>query len=203
MLRHPGKTALLVAVTIILSYSFGCILSPEEEVRPDPRPPANFAPLTAPDSLIYNLVLAYGELHIEEYSKLLLRTDDGDYGQEYYWYNQIEDVENLGEESYPREADITRTGNLFQAAKTVPVKPEHPIIDSYVFKINPGTWAPEDSLWGEPCEDCWVTERGYYIKISVGEDSITGDDRVRFYVVPIQVGDVTEYRIAVAKDVFY
>ena len=203
MLRHTGKATLLIAIAIIFSYSVGCILSPEEEIKPNPKPPANFAALTAPDSLIYNLVLAYGELHIEEYSKLLLSTDDGDYGQEYYWFNQLEDEAHLGEESYPREADISRTSNLFQAAKTVPVKPGHPIIDSYVLDIDPGTWAPEDSLWGEPCEDCWVTERGYYIKITMKEDSITGNDRVRFYVVPVQVGEVTEYRIAVAKDVFY
>lgn len=199
-MRHPGKTALLVAVAIILSYSFGCILSPEEEARPNPRPPVRFAVLTAPDSLIYNLVLAYQELHIEEYSKLLLDTDDGGYGQEYYWKNQLEDVGNLEEESYPRAIDITRTGNLFQAAKTVPIKPEHPIIDSYELTIYPGTWSPTDSLWGEPCEDCWETERGYYIELKLGEDRITADHRVRFYVVPIQVDDVTEYRIAVAED---
>ena len=203
MLRHPRKTALLVAITIIFSYSFGCILSPEEEIRPNPRPPADFAALTTPDSLIYNLDLAYAELNIEEYSKLFLRTDDGDYGQEYYWFNQTEDVEILGEESYSRDGEITRTGNLFQAAKGAPVKPEHPVIDSYELNIDPGTWTPTDSLWGEPCEDCWETLRDYYIKINLGEDNITGDDRVWFYVVPIQVGDVTEYRIAIAKDINY
>jgi len=190
-----------MAIAIMLSYSFGCILSPEEEIRPDPKPPVNFAPLTAPDSLIHNLVLAYQELNIQEYSKLLLSTDDGDYGQEYYWFNQAEDASALEEESYPRDIDIARTGNMFQAAKGTPAKPEHQILDSCELEITYSTWTPADSLWNEPCEDCWETERGYFIKIKFGDDSITGDDRVKFYVVPVQVGDVTEYRIAIAFDV--
>ncbi len=203
MLRHPGKTTLVLAIAMIFSYSFGCILSPEEEIKPDPKPPVYFAPLTEPDSLIHNLVLAYLELNIEEYSRLLLRTDEGDYGQDYYWFNQVEDLGSLGEEYYSRDDDITRTGNLFLAAKGTPAKEEHPIIDSYKLEIDPGTWTPADSVWDEPCQDCWETERGYYIRIKVGPDDIYGDDRVKFVVVPIMVGEVKEYRIAIAKDLFF
>jgi hypothetical protein len=202
MLRHPGKTALLVAVTIILSYSFGCILSPEEEIRPDPKPPAEFKDLTTPENLIHNLVLSYQDLNIIEYTKLLLKTDDGSYGKGYYWYFQEADV-IAGEEYLDGETDITRTGNLFLAAKATPAKPEHPIIDRYGLEIAAGTWQAVDSLWGEPCEDCWYTSRGYYVYIEYGGDRIYGDDQIKFYVVPVQEGDVTTYRIATAFDVLY
>ena len=59
MFRHPGKTTLLLAMAIMLSYSLGCILSPEEEIRPDPNPVEDYKDLTAPQNLIDNLVLCY------------------------------------------------------------------------------------------------------------------------------------------------
>ncbi len=201
MLKHPGKTALLVAVIIILSYSFGCILSPEEEIRPNPNPPPDYKDLTIPENLIHNLVVSYQNLNDVKYGELLLKTDDGSYEEEYFFKFQIDDVVTGGEEYLDRKTDLTRTGNLFLAAKGTPAKPEHPIIDKYGLNIDPGTWQGVDSLWGEPCEDCWYTSRGYYIFIEYGGDRIYGDDQVEFYVVPIQEGDVTTYRIAIANDV--
>ena len=201
MSRHPGKTTLLIAMAMVLLYSFGCILSPEEEVKPDPKPPVNYAPLTAPDSLIHNLELSYQELNIQEYEKLLLKTDDGGYGKEYIFYLQPGDVVEGDEEYLDRATDVTRTGNLFLAAKGTPAKPEHPIIDDYGLDIKSATWQSIDSLWGEPCEDCWYTKRGYDVFIEASGDRIYGDDQAEFYVVPVQVGDVTEYRIALVYDV--
>ena len=198
MRRLNGKAYACIVLVAAVFLAAGCSddgnpVTPEEE-------PAEFRALTTPENLIYNLVLSYEALNIVEYSRLLLNTDDGDYGQEYYWFNQPEDVGGLGEEFYTRDGEIARTGNLFQAAKGAPVKPEHPVIDSYELNINPGTWTPTDSLWGEPCEDCWTTKRRYYIKIVVGADRIFGDDLVGFYVVPIEEGDVTTYRVAIAMD---
>jgi hypothetical protein len=195
--NHKAYACIVLLAALFLTAGCGddgSPVTPEEDT-------AVFKTRTTPENLIYNLVLSYEELNIVEYSRLLLNTDDGDYGQEYYWYNQIEDLGKLGEESYPREADITRTGNLFHAAMGTPVKPEHPIIDELEFVIYNETWTAVDSLWGEPCEDCWMTERGYFIKIRIGDDSIYGDDKVFFYVVPVQEGDVTTYRIAIAIDV--
>ena len=186
----------LLAAAILIS---GCgddgnPVTPEEET-------AEFRTLTSPENLIYNLVLSYKELNIVEYSRLLLNTDDGDYGQEYYWFNQAEDVSALGEAYYARDEDISRTNNIFQAAKGTPAKPEHSVIDRLQLEIYNGIWTSAGSLWGEPCEDCWYTKRSYYIKINIGPDTIFGDDLVELYVVPIQEGDVTTYRIAFTMDV--
>ncbi|MCK4350310.1 MAG: hypothetical protein KAX13_05590 [Candidatus Krumholzibacteria bacterium] len=195
--NHKAYACIVLLATVLLAAGCGdegSPVTPEEDT-------AVFKTLTIPENLIYNLVLSYDELNIEEYAKLLLNTYDGDYGQEYCWYNQTEDAGNLGEVSYRRDEEIERTGNMFQAAKGTPVKPEHPIIDELEFVIYNETRTAVDSLWGEPCEDCWMTERGYFIKIRIGDDSIYGDDKVFFYVVPVQEGDVTTYRIALAIDV--
>ena len=201
MFRHPGKTTLLLAMAIMLSYSLGCILSPEEEIRPDPNPVEDYKDLTAPQNLIDNLVLCYKNKDAVKYEELLLSTDDGDYGREYYWFFQEGDVTTLGEESIPRDIDAQRTRYMFAAANQSPEKQEHPIIDKLQLEIYDGTWTSADSLWGEPCEDCWYTKRQYYISILIGEDTIYGDDFVQFYVVPVQEGEVTTYRIALALDV--
>ncbi len=162
---------------------------------------AEYRALTSQENLIYNLVLSYDELNITEYSKLLLSTADGEYGQEYHWFNQKQDTIVLGEAYYARDEDISRTNNLFQAAKGTPTELDHPVIDKLGLEIFSGQWVPVDSLWGEPCDDCWETERDYYIRIKVGSDDIYGDDQVKFVVVPIMVGEVKEYRIAKALDI--
>ena len=201
MLRHPGKTTLLIAMAIILSYSIGCILSPEEEIRPNPNPPPEYKDLTTPENLIHNLEVSYLDLNDTRYGELLLKSDDGSYGEEYFFYFQEGDVITGGEEYLDRDTDMTRTGNLFLAAMATPAKPEHPIIDSYGLSIDPGTWQSVDSLWSKPCEDCWYTSRGYYVYIEYDGDRIYGDDTIEFYVVPVQEGDVTTYRISAAYDV--
>jgi hypothetical protein len=92
---------------------------------------------------------------------------------------------------------------MFLAAKGTPAKPEHPVIDKLQLGIHDGTWAEVDSLWGEPCEDCWYTMRQYNVSVIIGHDTIYGDHLVQFYVVPVWACDVTEYRIAQAFDVTY
>ncbi len=199
MCKLNGKAYACIALFAAALLTSGCgddgsPVTPEEDM-------AEFKALTTPENLIYNLVLSYADLNIIEYSRLLLNTDDGDYGKEYYWYFQEEDAISLGEEYLDREADITRTGNMFLAAMGIPSKPEHPVIDKLQLEIYDGIWISADSLWGEPCEDCWYTKRAYYIRIDIGDDTIIGDDYVEFYDVPVQEGDVTTYRIAFAMDV--
>ncbi len=190
-----------IALLTLALFVSGCS-DDSSPAGPEQETP-EFRALTSPGNLIYNLVLSYQQLSIEEYSRLLLSADEGDYGQEYHWFNQAEDVSILGEEYYARDEDISRTNNLFQAAKGTPTKPEHPVIDKLGLEIESGQWVLVDSLWGEPCDDCWETERGYYIKIKFESDDVHSDDRVKFVVVPVQSGDVTEYRIAKALDILY
>jgi hypothetical protein len=162
---------------------------------------AEFEPLTSPENLIYNLALSYSELNIEEYAKLLLREEDGDYGREYRWHFQAEDVAVIGEEYWDRQADIEATNNLFKAASGTPLDPSHPVIDHLELEIVTSVpWSPIDSLWDEPCEDCWTTSHDYKITLGIADDYIRGIGLVELYVVPVQVGDVTEYRIALALD---
>jgi hypothetical protein len=188
-------------ITILIAALFlsgcgddGAPVKPADEV-------AEFKPLTTPENLIHNLVLSYDKLDIARYAELLLSTAEGGYGQEYYWFHQEGDATIIGEESIPRSIDVQRVGYMFAAANNNPVKPEHTVIDKLELEIYDGVWVGVDSLWGEPCEDCWHTKRHYYISILLGEDTIYGDDFVEFYVVPIQEGEVTTYRIAMAFDV--
>ena len=194
--RRASVCAALLAIAL---FAVGCS-DDDSPTKPSIQPTA-FKTLTTKENLIYNLVLSYQEKLIGEYEKLLLATDDGNYGKEYVWFFQESDVPPDGEPYLTRAEDILVTGNIFAAANGSPVKPEHPIIDKLQLDIDPGTWISVDSLWDEPCEDCWYTKRGYYIEIHVGEYIIYGDAYVEFYVVPVQVGDVTEYRIAFALDV--
>jgi hypothetical protein len=192
-----GKAVAGISLLAAALFVYGCSdnSSPSGTVEEE----AEFRALTSPENLIYNLVLSYQELNITEYSKLLLNSTDG-YGHEYIFILQPGDV-LPGEEWLGRATDITRTNNMFLAAKGTPAKPEHPMIDELSLDIDPAVWSAIDSLWGEPCSDCWTTSRDYEIKIKVGEDEIRGIGEVDFYIVPVQVGDVTEYRIAFAIDV--
>ena len=168
----------------------------------EPPPPPEYAALTSPGNLVHNLVLSYAYLDIEEYASLLLSTEDGDYGREYRWYFQSEDAAEIGSDYWTRLKDIEVTNNLFRAASGTPVNPFHTKLEDLFLDIMMYTpWFTIDSLWGEPCEDCWSIVVPYDIRIDFDGDRIYGDDLVEFFIVPIDEGDVTTYRIASMRDV--
>lgn len=190
--------------TVMLLYSFGCILSPKEDPAPPDKDPVVFMDLTEKEHVIFNLELSYAERDIDEFSKLLLKVDDTyndlTYADGYYFYNQ--DVETELEEFLLRDTEITYTGNMFLAAKGTKAKPEHQVLDDLTLEIGDGSWMPSDEIFGEPCEDCWYTQRSYELWIYYGEDSKYAMDNIQFYIVPVDEGDVTIYKIAIAKDIY-
>lgn len=187
---------------VMLTYSCGCILSPQEDPAPPDKDPVVFMDLTEKEHVIINLVLSYQEKRYDKYSELILTTTDRYNGQpysdSYYWYNQPGAV---GTEEYILgDQDIQRTYYMFKAC-VVPEKDTHPHIDKLTLTITEGSWSPVIELYGEPCEDCWFTERQYQIELDLGEDQIIGYDNVQFYIVPVDEGDLTIYKIGVAKDI--
>ena len=202
MLRMSFLTAGLCLLLSMFLVT-GCLNDPEKKEAPVEEEP-EFRDLTSKEDVINNLVLSYAERNISEYSKLLLRNDDSyngsDYQFSYYWYNQPEDEEL---EAYlMRDEDIMATNNLFLAAQGTPAKLDHEILDDLTLEIGAGSWVAVSELFGEPCEDCWSTIREYLISVSYGENRLSGDDVIQIYIVPVDEGDKTIYKIALAKDIY-
>jgi hypothetical protein len=196
------RTALLTGI-VILSYSYGCILSPQEDPAPNDRDPVEFKDLTEKEHVIINLVYSYQEKDFGEYSKILLGTDDtyngSTYPNGYYWYNQPGAV---GEEDFILLGqDLTRTQYMFLAAEGTPAKDTHPPIFRLTLELTEGSWSQLPELWGEPCEDCWYTERQYDIFLDMDQTDLYGTDNVQFYIVPVDEDGKKIYKIAVAKDI--
>jgi len=189
---------------VVLLYSFGCILSPQEDPAPPDKEPVEFEDLTEREHVITNMVLSHQEKDITEYSRLLLRADDmyngSTYADGYYWYNQ-EGAAGLPAFNL-RDEDIGAVTNIFLAAKGTPAEEDHPVIDRLTLTLTEGSWAPVPEIFGEECEDCWFTQREYNIKLFYAEKSIEGLDDIQYYIVPVDEGGKKIYKIAIAKDVF-
>ena len=205
MMKSIARYAATWIIIVILSYSYGCILSPQEDPAPpdDPVDPVEYMDLTEKEHVITNLVLSYQEKYMPEFEKLLLDKENDTYNgvpytDSYYWYNQPEAV---GTEEYLlRDQEITVTTNMFKAANQDP-NAGHQAIDDLSLDITAGSWSPISEIFGQPCEDCWFTEREYQIEVIYGPDKIVGYDNVQFYIVPVDQGDITIYKIAIAKDI--
>jgi hypothetical protein len=196
-IQGGGKLLLLASFLFLL---VGCDDSGTS--RPEPET-VTFEDLTEREDIIHNLVLSYREKDINEYSKLLLRTNDtysgSTYASGYIWYHQPGAVGS--EEDLTGEEDLFCTNHIFLAASGTPVKPEHPIIYGLTLAIYSGTWSAVDSLFGEECEDCWYTERQYYIFLEMVATDLHRTDNVQFYIVPVDEDGKKIYKIAVAKDI--
>ncbi len=195
----PGGT-LLLPFFLLLFHLVGC--SESGTSRPEPETVV-FEDLTEREDVIHNLVLSYQEKDIAQYSKLLLMPDDtyngSAYPNGYYWYHQPGAV---GPEEYlTGEEDLSCTGYIFLAANGTPAKPTHPVIFHLDLALTEGSWSPLSELWGEPCEDCWYTERQYDIFLEMGDPDLHGTDNVQFYIVPVDEDGKKIYKIAVAKDI--
>ena len=197
--RIPFVAASLALIALLV---IGCSDSspskPEEEEL-------YFGDLTEREDIIRNLVLSYREKDIAEYSRLLLRAEDtfggSTYPNEYYWYHQPYEI--MIEDYLTREEDIGCTGNIFLAAQGTPAKPEHPVIERLVLQLTDGTFSPVDSLFGEPCEDCWSTEREYYLRLELGGDmTINSSYHLLLYIVPVDGEGTKIYKVAQANDVY-
>ena len=203
MWKNISRHAAAWISIVMLLYSFGCILSPEEDPAPPNIVPVEFMDLTEKEHVVTNMVLSHQEKDITEYSKLLLSPEDtyngSTYANGYYWYNQE------GAAGLPvfnlRDEDIAAVTNLFLAAKGTPAEDDHQVIERLTLSLTEGSWSPLAEIFGEACEDCWFTEREYNIKLYFGENSIEGLQNIQYYIVPVDEGGTKIYKIAVAKDI--
>jgi len=191
---------IMILLSLVLSVSFiGCILDPKPDKNPpDLGPQKEFKPLTEKENVIYNLVLSYARTDIAHYEELL--------HEDYIWVNQPRDQEEFGE-FYRRADDIRMVRHMFEAVNgrykppidrlelTIPIFESDSLTQSE-------RWSPVPELEnGEPCEDCWETERIYTIKVDIGDKTYIGDDKIRIIITSvIDEDNVKKYKILRAID---
>jgi|GEM_PF-1199824 len=189
MKRHNLKLAAASFLVLLMFSTFGCILNPEEDKKPDPIPPPEFGDRTEREHVIDNMELAYQVTDLEHYKELL--------HLDYIWYMQ----EGSDPEFLSRDQDIAATKGIFDSKKF-----GHPDdnkrIERLQLEIWGGSWSALDSFEGEPCSDCWYTRRVYDIMIEVASGTkIHGHDYIDFYIVSGDEGGKKKYKIRRADDV--
>ncbi len=189
MKRHNLKLTAASFLVLLMFYTFGCILNPEEDKKPDPIPPPEFGDRTEKEHVIDNMVLAYQETDLEHYKELL--------HLDYIWHMQVgSDPEFLS-----RDQDIDATNGIFNSKK-FGHPDENKRIERLRLEIWDGSWETQEEYEGEPCSDCWKTEREYDITVDVASGTtIHGHDKVVFYIVGGDEGGKRKYKIIRADDV--
>jgi len=181
----------VVIAAILLStiLYFGCILDPKPDKTPPGTTTENFKPLTKPENVIFNLVLSYERADFVHYSELL--------DNYYIWKNQDRYINEGHEAFYTKEQDEQMVKHMFMATNGQ----YDPPIDNLSLSIKAGTWiAYNDTINGQPCEDCWETERVYEIYVTMGEKTLHGYDNIKFIVVPVMEDGIKKYKIIRAFD---
>jgi len=170
----------------------GCILTPEV-VPPEEKPKPTYKDLTHVEDVVTNLVQCYKEHNINRYKELL--------HDQYEWHNQDLDVQGGMDEFNTRDEEITTHTKFFQAAEH-----QYPVpsmnIDRLELNIAYAPWIQIVEFEGEPCADCWETQRLYDITVEFagGTSTLMGNDNVKLTVVPIQKDGTTYYRLRRADD---
>lgn len=189
-----SKIASLCLLAAIIISTSGCILSPKADAEPPDTPEEKFLDLTKKEHVIPNLVLAYKRHNISKYDDLL--------HVDYLWFMQKEEVPSGEEQFWLRYKDYTATENVFLAADNRHPDPTKNI-DKLNLTIGEGSWYKLESIEGNPCDDCWQTERQYMIEVVMGETTLLGNDHVIFYIVPYMKDGVKVYQILRAYDIIY
>ncbi len=141
------------------------------------------------EGVVQNLLLSYLNTDIERYVELL--HDD------YLFFFQEGDYEPGQNHYLMREEDMRCTRNMFLAANGQ----YEPHIDRLQLRLDDGIWYPVNEIGGEPCDDCWMTERYYYIVLNIGETTYIGNDVVIIYLKSVGSGEGNSYRILRVHDV--
>jgi hypothetical protein len=177
----------------ILTIVMGAVACEEEAVEPEPEPePGPYADLTQPDHVIQNMLQCYTDRNPERYLELL-------YDPDYMFCFQEKDVEPGGEECLTLLFDYDITRRIFLAAKGTP-EGSDPALDALDLYIGEGNWVEVETIGGEPCEGCMVTERYYTISVTIGQTIYTFSDDIAFGIKPVDDNGVTRYKILRAID---
>lgn len=202
MCGRCGPFVAAASLALIVLLAVGC--SDDSPSKPE-QEEADFGDLTEREDIIRNLVLSYREKDIVQYSRLLLGAEEtyggSAYPTDYYWYHQPYAVQ--GEDYLTREEDIGCTNNIFLAAMGTPASTGHPVIEKLILQLTDGAFSPVDSLFGELCEDCWYTEREYYLHLELeGDMTVISEDHIQLYIVPVDGEGTKIYKIAIAMDTY-
>ena len=180
MRRTMLKAALpLLLITAMLAAP-SCIFDPKEDpIIPTPDPIV-WPDMTSRDDVIKTVVLTYGNRKIGEstakYNALL--------HSQYFFGLAPGDVDPGDPPILTRAQDIASTEWLFSDETTV--------LD---LEITPevGSWYEYFELDGEPCENCYGTERQYFIRAQFGDETTTFQSTPgRAFVVVIVAPDETD-----------
>jgi hypothetical protein len=137
---------------------------------------------TSQEHCIEIVVLVYENFRlceIEKYGEALLAPDAQaeEFAEGYYWHFWWWDIDFGDPDSIDFDADMNITEQILQNA----VKLE--------LEIGPGTWDTLQTFRGEPCENCWSTEREYWMRAQFDNEGMMycsdpGESAVRFVVGP-------------------
>jgi len=180
----------MVCVLIIV---MGAVACEEEALEPEPETePGSYTDLTQPDHVVQNMLQCYKDRNVERYLELL-------YDPDYLFCYQEKDVEPGGEECLTLLFDYDVTRRIFLAAKGTP-EGSDPALDGLDLFLADGSWAPVDSIGGEPCNGCMFTKRLYTISVTIGETIYMFSDDIALGIKPVDDNGVTRYKILRAID---
>jgi hypothetical protein len=183
------KAALpLLLITVLLAPQ-SCIFDPQED--PDDRPvdPIDWPDMTERDDVIKMVILCYENPKnagaVSRYNGLL---ESG-----YFFKFADGDVEPGDPTIMERVVDIKSTEGIFEfeSMLELTITPEK------------GSWYEYLELEGEPCENCWSTERQYFIRAQFGDEETTYQSPVgRAYLTVIVSPDEDDASKWVLRAIF-
>ena len=153
------KTALPLLLITALLASPACIFDPKEDPVIPPDKEVTWPDMTSRDDVIKTVVLAYENRSdggaLSNYNALL--------HDEYFFGLSAADVEPGDPSIMTRAEDILSTEFLFDTDKTAMLE----------LTITPeeGSWYEYPEIEGEPCENCWGTERQYFIRAQFDDET--------------------------------
>jgi len=156
MCKSTFKAALPLLLITALLASPSCIFDPKEDPVPPPPNPVVWPDMTERDHVIKTVILCYenpknGEAG-SRYNALLQSV--------YFFGLAAGDVEPGEPNIMDRSTDIRSTEGIF----------EYETMLELTITPEEGSWYEYPELDGEPCENCYATERQYFIRAQFGDE---------------------------------
>ncbi len=182
----------LILISISLAVIFLCC-GEDDPGRPGVGSLVGWPDRTEKEDCIEIIELVYEHRNIEKYREVLLKpdTDREKFKYGYIWYNKVSQGNPLVL-SLDYDEDCECTQRILDNAEMLQ-------LSLYPSVIVSETWTKIDEVFGEPCEDCWYTQRNYRFYVSFGHDMFMGDDEVSFVIGP-DPGNPGKYVIYRADD---
>jgi hypothetical protein len=184
-----SRTALPLILLLILSVGASCIFDPKENADPPPAKKVEWPDMTNREDPITALVLCYENPTLST----SMTVYNGLLHSGYYFVLQLEDVPAGQDQRMTRSEDILSTERIFENQTLLELE------------ITPASWTQVDNFEGQPCENCWSTERDYLIRAQFElegtiYESLPGQSMVQIVVVPDE-SDSSKYVIRAIFDI--